>query len=205
MPNTPAGHSSLQRKLGLVGGQIIALEPTGGYEWAIWESLDAAGYDVRQVSAAHVRAFSRATGALAKTDPIDARLITDFIASRSNAGRKLPAKKLRHLNVLSTKRRQLVELRKRVKCQIKQHDNDLMVALDAEILELLSRQIKGLENAIQIQIIGILKEQEIGERTADVCRRHGLSQATFCKYKSKYDGLEVSVSDVSLEPTKLAA
>ncbi len=42
------------------------------------------------------------------------------------------------------------------------------------------------------QIIGILKEQESGERTADVCRRHGISQATFYKYKSKYGGLEVS-------------
>jgi len=42
------------------------------------------------------------------------------------------------------------------------------------------------------QIIGILKEHEIGERTADVCRRHGISQATFYKYKSKYGGLEVS-------------
>jgi len=42
------------------------------------------------------------------------------------------------------------------------------------------------------QIIGTLKEQEAGERTADVCRRHGISQATFYKYKSKYGGLEVS-------------
>ncbi|MDO6616885.1 hypothetical protein Q4505_14955, partial [Pacificibacter sp. 1_MG-2023] len=56
--NTPAGHSSLQRKLGPVDGQIIALEPTGGYEWTVWKALDAAGYDVRQVCAAHVRAFS---------------------------------------------------------------------------------------------------------------------------------------------------
>ena len=44
------------------------------------------------------------------------------------------------------------------------------------------------------QIIGILKEQESGERTADVCRRHGISPATFYKYKSKYGGLEVSDS-----------
>ena len=42
------------------------------------------------------------------------------------------------------------------------------------------------------QIIGILIEQESGERTADVCRRHGISPATFYKYKSKYGGLEVS-------------
>ena len=42
------------------------------------------------------------------------------------------------------------------------------------------------------QIIGILKEQEAGAKTADVCRKHGISDATFYKYKAKYGGLDVS-------------
>jgi putative transposase len=42
------------------------------------------------------------------------------------------------------------------------------------------------------QIIGILKEQEAGMKTADICRKHGISEATFYKYKGKYGGLEVS-------------
>lgn len=42
------------------------------------------------------------------------------------------------------------------------------------------------------QIIAALKEQEAGMATADVCRRHGISSATFYKWKSKYGGLEVS-------------
>ncbi len=46
------------------------------------------------------------------------------------------------------------------------------------------------------QIIAIIKEQEAGEKTADVCRRHGISSATFYKYKykykSKYGGMEPS-------------
>ena len=46
------------------------------------------------------------------------------------------------------------------------------------------------------QIIGMLKEQESGEKTADVCRRHGIISATFYKYKykykSKYGGMELS-------------
>ena len=41
------------------------------------------------------------------------------------------------------------------------------------------------------QIISILREQEQGQSTADVCRRHGISQATFYGWKSKYGGLEV--------------
>jgi len=42
------------------------------------------------------------------------------------------------------------------------------------------------------QIIAILREQETGAATADVCRKHGISSATFYKWKAKYGGLEVS-------------
>lgn len=42
------------------------------------------------------------------------------------------------------------------------------------------------------QIIAILKEQEAGAKTAEVCRRHGISGATFYKWKAKFGGLEVS-------------
>lgn len=42
------------------------------------------------------------------------------------------------------------------------------------------------------QIIGMLKEQETGLPTAEVCRKHGVSQATFYKYKAKFGGMEVS-------------
>ena len=42
------------------------------------------------------------------------------------------------------------------------------------------------------QIIAILREQETGSPTADVCRKHGVSSATFYKWKAKFGGLEVS-------------
>ena len=42
------------------------------------------------------------------------------------------------------------------------------------------------------QIIAILKEHESGMSTAEVCRRHGISQPTFYSWKSKFGGLEVS-------------
>ena len=42
------------------------------------------------------------------------------------------------------------------------------------------------------QIIAILKEQESGLGTADLCRKHGISSATFYKWKARYGGLEVS-------------
>ncbi len=42
------------------------------------------------------------------------------------------------------------------------------------------------------QIIGILKEHQAGATAADLCRKHGVSDATFYKWRSKYGGMEVS-------------
>ena len=42
------------------------------------------------------------------------------------------------------------------------------------------------------QIIAILREQEAGAKTADVCRKHGISQPTFYNWKSKFGGMDVS-------------
>jgi putative transposase len=42
------------------------------------------------------------------------------------------------------------------------------------------------------QIIGVLKEHEAGAKTAELCRKHGISDATFYNWKSKYGGLDVS-------------
>ena len=42
------------------------------------------------------------------------------------------------------------------------------------------------------QIIAVLKEAQAGVSTAELCRKHGISDATFYKWKSKYAGLEMS-------------
>jgi putative transposase len=42
------------------------------------------------------------------------------------------------------------------------------------------------------QIVGILKEQEAGAPTAELCRRHGISEQTFSTWKKKYGGMDVS-------------
>ena len=64
----------------------------------------------------------------------------------------------------------------------------------------------------EAQIIGMIKEQEAGMPTADVCRKHGLSQGTFYKFKSRYGGMEVSdaaklraVTDQNAELKRLLA
>ena len=57
------------------------------------------------------------------------------------------------------------------------------------------------------QIILVLKEQEAGGKTAEVCRRHGISPATFYKWKAKFGGMDVSdtrrLKDLESENAKL--
>ena len=57
------------------------------------------------------------------------------------------------------------------------------------------------------QIIGILREQEAGRPTAELCRRHGISSATFHAWKAKFSGMEVSeakrLKSLEEENTKL--
>ena len=45
---------------------------------------------------------------------------------------------------------------------------------------------------LEEQIIGILKEHQAGLSAADLCRKHGISDATFYNWRSKYGGMEVS-------------
>lgn len=149
LPNTPDGHREFVARLGCPEGLRLALEPTGGCEWALWEALEGAGFDVRQVSAAHVRAFARSLGNLAKTDPLDARMIARFQSFRPEAGRRLPAQTLRNLNVLTTKRRQLVALKKRLSCQTKQRQSQLTHDMDRDLMALLRAQIVQLEARIE--------------------------------------------------------
>ena len=59
------------------------------------------------------------------------------------------------------------------------------------------------------QIIAVLKESEAGTKTGELCRQHGISDATFYKWKAKYSGLEVSdlrkMKALEAENTRLKA
>ena len=76
LPNTAAGHRTL---LGLLPGDaFIIMESTGSYHIAVQEFLQAAAIPVAIVNPVRVKNFGKARGTLAKTDPVDAVLLTDF-------------------------------------------------------------------------------------------------------------------------------
>jgi transposase len=111
LPNTAAGHAQMIKRLAAIPGVHIICEATGGYERAVVAALHAATIPVSVINPARVRQFARASGELAKTDPIDAAVLTAFgLAFAPQPTLPRTATELK-LAALVTRRVQLLELR----------------------------------------------------------------------------------------------
>jgi len=77
--NRTADIVRLARRLLKAGVMVVGLEPTGGFERLAAELLYAAGLDVRMVDSWRLRQFAKSRGTRTKTDPIDARMIAEFV------------------------------------------------------------------------------------------------------------------------------
>src|ERR1035438_7838388 len=78
--NDAAGWAELIERLRGFSIAAIGIEASGGYERGVVRALLAAGLSVRQVNPFKIRQFARASGVLAKSDPLDARMIASFVA-----------------------------------------------------------------------------------------------------------------------------
>jgi transposase len=105
-----AGLELLAGRLKELVPQIIALEATGGFETVAAAGLAAAGLPVVVVNPAQIRAFAKAIGQRAKTDPIDAAVIAHFAEATKPQPRPLPDEATRLLADLVARRRQIVEM-----------------------------------------------------------------------------------------------
>ena len=153
-PNTADGHSALVAMIQQLSGTVkVGFEATGGHERMLWTELVDAGIVAVQLSPAQIKAFALSRGTLAKTDRIDAELIARFMAFRPEAGRELPDEKLRILRTLTTRRGQLVDIRKRLKAQMaarrKQGISADVETMDDELKEVLDTQIDHIERRIE--------------------------------------------------------
>jgi len=108
--NNPHGIATLIKRLKKWRVSRIVLEARGGYEIAAACDLAAAGLPVAVVNPRQVRDFARATGRLAKTDAIDARVLAHFAEIIQPQTRPLPDVQTRELMALVARRRQVVEM-----------------------------------------------------------------------------------------------
>jgi transposase len=105
-----AGLERLAVRLRELSVHLVALEATGGFETIAAASLAAAGLPVVVVNPAQIRAFAKAIGQRAKTDPIDAAVIARFAEATRPEPRPLPDAATRLLADLVARRRQIVEM-----------------------------------------------------------------------------------------------
>jgi len=108
--NDAAGIELLLRRLQEQAPTLIVLEATGGYEATLAASLAHAGFAVVVANPRQVRHFAKATGQLAKTDRIDARVLALFAERVRPEPRALPDEKAQLLDALLTRRRQVLEM-----------------------------------------------------------------------------------------------
>jgi transposase len=105
-----AGLEQLTQHLRGLSPQLVALEATGGFEAIAAAALAAAELPVVVVNPAQIRAFAKAIGQRAKTDPIDAAVIAHFAEATRPKVRALPDEATRLLADLVARRRQIIEM-----------------------------------------------------------------------------------------------
>jgi len=111
----------------------IILEATGNLEMPLAAALQAGCLPVAVINPRQVRDFAHATGALAKTDTIDARILALFGARVKPEIRPLPDKKTREMRNLLTRRRQLIEMLTAEHNRFFQADDDIRPSIEIHI------------------------------------------------------------------------
>lgn len=108
--NDEPGITILVERLRTIQPALIVLEATGGLEVPVAGALAEAGLPVVVVNPRHARDFAKATGRLAKTDPLDAQGLAHFAEAVRPTPRPLPDAQAQALSALLTRRRQLVQM-----------------------------------------------------------------------------------------------
>lgn len=146
--NNPKGLRQLLDWLGRHAGIHLVLEATGGYEAAAVAALHAAGLPVSVIEPGRIRAFARAQGLRAKTDPIDAQLIRAFGQTFQPVPTPKPSAVQAQLACWVTRRQQLVEAATREANRADRLQEPAIAAQSRQLLKLLQTQIAQCEAAM---------------------------------------------------------
>lgn len=148
-----AGLDSLVSRLQALAPQIVALEATGGFETVVTAALAAAGLPVVVVNPVQVRAFAKAIGQRAKTDPIDAGVIAHFAEATRPEVRTLPDAETQLLADLVQRRRQIIEMIGAESQRQKRASHSLKKSI-ARLLKALQKELTSVDTDIDGSVRG---------------------------------------------------
>lgn len=151
--NEETGIASLVKRLKKMKPTLIVLEATGGFEMLVVAELTSAGLPVVVVNAKRVRDFARATGRLAKTDKLDAKVLAHFAAAVRPALRSLRSEEEEQLTALLTRRKQVLEMITIEKNRLVTVRAKMRSDIQAH-LQWLSKSLKELDQEIEEFVAG---------------------------------------------------
>lgn len=147
-PNNPQGIAALGAFCQAHEAGLVAMEATGGYEQQAFALLSEQGLPVAILNPRAVRQFAQSMGRLEKTDTIDAGMIAWYAEVKKTTPLTLAPRSQQHLRALVTRLRQLTEVRTAQLNQQRLITEPAVQALFDELLSVLARQIRALEQNI---------------------------------------------------------
>jgi transposase len=148
------GLEALIARLRPLAPTAVAVEATGGFETVVAAALGAVGLPVVVVNPAQVRAFARALGKRAKTDPIDAAVIAHFVEATAPAIRPLPDEATRLLADLVARRRQIIQMIVAERQRQKRLTGTRLQQSIARLLRALEKELAALDRDIDDAVRG---------------------------------------------------
>ena len=164
LTNDASGHTRLLKLLRPYPNAQIVCEATGGYEQPVVRALHAAQVPVSILEAARVRHFARAQGQRAKTDPIDAAVLSAYGRTFHPAPTPAPSAQQTRLAHLSTRRLQLLQTLTAESNRAGHYVDKLCVRQARQLRRLLEKQIEQCDAAITALIAADEKLQVQAQR-----------------------------------------
>lgn len=173
--NDKAGIAALKRRLARFEIACVALEPTGKWHRQLWRSLVASRIPAVVVDPYRVRMFAKAKGILAKTDKLDARVLSSFAAVMGPARRPPPSEAVDAIAELVTARESAVAEQTRLKNQRAAATLSFLDVQFEERLQYIAGVIAALEQEIERSVKA---KPELSERYAILLSIPGIGPVT---------------------------
>lgn len=172
--NSKAGHKALIRWIGDTPARVV-YEPTGYYHRALERALAAAGMPIAKVNPRQARRFAEATGNIAKTDALDAAMLTRMGAVLSLQTRPVPSGIINDLRDLRTARNALIKDQVAALTRAKAITLPLLKRQNAARL----KQIEAQREAVDAEINALIQgDPDLAQRFAILCSIPGIAEVS---------------------------
>jgi len=172
--NSKAGHKALIHWIGETPARVV-YEPTGRYHRTLERALAAAGMPIAKVNPRQARRFAEATGNLAKTDALDAAMLTRMGAVLSLEARPVPSAIINELRDLRTARNALIKDQVAAQTRAKAITLPLLKRQNAARLKQIEAQREAVDAAINALMQG---DPDLAQRFAILCSIPGIAEVS---------------------------